>query len=152
MIKIRKAEAADVELLLEMIRKLATFEQAGNQVSNSAGRMRKEGFGENPAFFAFLAFYENKAIGFALGYYRYSTWKGKTLFLEDLFVEESFRHRGAGKALIDTLAAKAREEGLSFIDLQVLDWNEPAIAFYKKLGGTFDPDWINVRLPVETLA
>lgn len=152
MINIRKAEATDAATILHLVRNLAIFERAETEVSNTEERMLQEGFGEHPAFFAYLAFDEDKAIGFALGYYRYSTWKGKTIYLEDLYVEEPYRKRGVGNALLETLAAKAKNENIAYIDLQVLDWNEPAISFYKKFDGRFDNSWINVRLRVEKLA
>jgi ribosomal protein S18 acetylase RimI-like enzyme len=144
----RRAEKADCEEILGMVKELAEFEKAAEMVENSANKMMEEGFGSVPAFTAFVAQAGEKLVGFALCYYRYSTWKGKVLYLEDLFVKENWRGNGVGKKLIENCLHMAREEGLPYLCLQVLDWNKKAIDFYMPFRPRFDAEWINVQIPV----
>jgi GNAT superfamily N-acetyltransferase len=140
---IRPALASDAGALLDLIRRLALYEQAADQVANTAEGLLRDGFGNEPAFFAWMAEAGGLPVGFALAYYRYSTWRGKVLYLEDLFVVPPYRGKGIGKALIDTVREKAKSENLPGVSFQVLDWNEPAIGFYQRLGAAFDPAWWN---------
>lgn len=144
--KLRKATAADVPAILKLVHELAVYEKAPEEVSNTEERMLKEGFGEHPAFGCILADREGEIVGMSLYYYRYSTWKGRRLYLEDLIVTESARGTGLGKLLFDRTIEIAREEGCSGMMWQVLDWNEPAINFYKKYNARLDGEWLNCHL------
>lgn len=104
------------------------------------------GFGEQPVWGAFVAERDGRIIGLALYYIRYSTWKGRRLYLEDLIVTEEARGMGIGKLLLDSTVAYAKEKGYSGMMWQVLDWNAPAIEFYKKYNADFDSEWVNVSL------
>lgn len=147
--QIRQGNKEDIEQVLNLIRELAIYEKAPQEVDNTAEKMIEDGFGTHPVFGFFVAEEENKIIGLALYYYRYSTWKGKCLYLEDLVVTESHRNKGIGKLLFNKIAEKAKAENLNHIAWQVLEWNEPAINFYKKLAADFDGEWINCRLTRE---
>ena len=148
---IRKGKVEDVPAAFELIQELAIFEKAPDAVENTIERMIKDGFGEKPVFEFFVAEDAGKIVGLALYYYSYSTWKGKFLYLEDLIVAEQYRGKGFGKKLFDAIIFKAKEEGVSLVGWQVLDWNEPAINFYKKLGASLYPEWINCRLHKEQI-
>jgi GNAT superfamily N-acetyltransferase len=144
--KLRRATAADVPAILKLVHELAVYEKAPEEVSNTEERMLKEGFGEHPAFGCILADREGEIVGMSLYYYRYSTWKGRRLYLEDLIVTESARGTGLGKLLFDRTIEIAKEEGCSGMMWQVLDWNEPAINFYKKYNARLDGEWLNCHL------
>jgi GNAT superfamily N-acetyltransferase len=146
MINIRKAEKKDTKEILRLVMELAKYENAVGEVTNTEKRIEEEGFGENPAFECFLAENNDTVVGMALYYYRYSTWKGRRLYLEDLIVTESFRGKGVGKLLFEALIFKAKNENCSGMMWQVLDWNESAIDFYKKYGTRFDEGWLNCHL------
>lgn len=153
MLSIRRAEKKDCQRLLELIQELATFEKAPNEVTVSFEHFVESGFGLNPVWWAFVACSENEnneeiIDGFALYYIRYSTWKGQRMYLEDIIVTESMRGNGIGKKLFDRLIVEAKEKKLNAIVWQVLNWNEPAIQFYKKYNATFDNEWVNVSLNV----
>lgn len=143
---LRKATSADVPEIMHLVRVLAEFEKAPNEVTNTEERMLKEGFGENPAFHCILAIDNDKVIGMSLYYFRYSTWKGRRLYLEDLIVDETFRGKGVGKLLFDKTIEIAKEEDCSGMMWQVLDWNTPAIDFYKSYSATLDGEWYNCHL------
>lgn len=145
MIQIRKGTIADLPQALELINELALYEKAPEEVDNSVERMEVDGFGDQSVFEFFVA--EDEYIkGIAIYYYRYSTWKGKSIYLEDLVVRESERGSGIGKKLLDAVVLEARATDSRQVSWQVLDWNEPAIGFYKKLGAELDGEWINCRL------
>jgi GNAT superfamily N-acetyltransferase len=145
MIQIRKGTKADLPQALELINELALYEKAPEEVDNSVERMEVDGFGDQSVFKFFVA--EDEYIkGIAIYYYRYSTWKGKSIYLEDLVVRESERGSGIGKKLLDAVVLEARATDSRQVSWQVLDWNEPAIGFYKKLGAELDGEWINCRL------
>jgi GNAT superfamily N-acetyltransferase len=146
MINIRKAEKKDTKEILRLVMELAKYENAVGEVTNTEKRIEEEGFGENPAFECFLAENNDTVVGMALYYYRYSTWKGRRLYLEDLIVTESFRGKGVGKLLFEALIFKAKNENCTGMMWQVLDWNESAIDFYKKYGTRFDEGWLNCHL------
>ncbi len=146
MVKIRKGEKGDLPIVLDLIKELAEYEKALDQVANTVTRMEEDGFGDNPIY-GFLIAEENEVvIGTSIYYYRYSTWKGKRLYLEDLVVTESKRGVGAGKLLFDATLKIARETRCSGMMWQVLDWNKPAINFYKKYNTNFEDDWINCNI------
>lgn len=143
---IRNAVKADCPRLLELIEELALFENAPDEVTVSMQEFEDSGFGENPVWWAFVGEYEGKIIGMSLYYIRYSTWKGRRLYLEDIIITESMRGKGFGKDLLDHTIAYAKEQGYSGMMWQVLDWNTPAIDFYKKYNTKFDEEWINVNI------
>ena len=148
MIKIRNATAADCARLLELIKELATYEKAPQEVTVSLEHFTESGFGENPVWWAFVAEEDNIVQGFALYYIRYSTWKGQRMYLEDILVTEAMRGRGLGKLLFDKLIEEAKLKGFNGIVWQVLEWNEPAINFYKKYGAHFDAECINCSMEI----
>lgn len=152
MLLIRAATIADVSLLRKLIQELAEYEREPQAVLLSEDELRRDGFGPDPKFRAILAEQDGQPAGYAVFFTQYSTWTGAGLFLEDLFVRPSFRGRGIGKALLGKVAEIARKEGYRTIKLDVLDWNEPAIRFYKSLGGEYLPQWRNVILGPEALA
>ena len=142
-ISIRKAEREDCSRVLELIQELADYEKVPDEVTVTLLHFEESGFGTNPVWWAFVAEFDGKVEGFALYYIRYSTWKGQCLYLEDFLVTEKLRGKGAGKMLFDRVIDEAKEKGYSRMVWQVLDWNEPAINFYKKYNATLDPGWIN---------
>jgi len=146
MYQISKATREDCPAMLDLIRELAVFEQAPDEVTVTQEHFETSGFGPQPVWWAFVARHEGKVVAMALYYIRYSTWKGQRMYLEDIIVTEEHRGKGLGSMLMDALIAEAREKGFRGISWQVLDWNEPAIRFYKKYEAAFDPEWINVAL------
>jgi len=145
-IHVRKATAQDIPAIFKLINELALFEKAPHEVTNSEEKMLKDGFGENPIFTSAVAEIEGEIVGMYVWYIRYSTWKGKGLYLEDIIVTESMRGKKVGDALFKACIKDAKETGANFMTWQVLDWNEPAINFYKKYNSSFDGEWINVKL------
>lgn len=144
--QIRKAVPQDMPDVLRLIKELATFEQQPDAVVVTANDLVRDGFSQNPLFYTFVAELENKIIGIALYYFRYSTWKGRTLHLEDLIVQQEHRGTGAGYALYTEIIKEGKKEGVRRIEWAVLNWNEPAIAFYKKSGATHYTDWDVVQM------
>ncbi len=143
MITIRRAIESDCERIIELVKELALYEKAPQEVTVSLQHFKESGFGKNPIWWAFVA-EENVTIqGFALYYIRFSTWKGQCLYLEDLLVTEQMRGKGIGKLLFDRLLEECKEKGFKRMVWQVLEWNEPAINFYKKYNATLDPEWMN---------
>ncbi len=142
-IDIRRAVREDCPRLLELIHELALFEKAPQEVTVTVEHFTESGFGDQPVWWAFVATVNGRVEGFALYYIRYSTWKGQRLYLEDLIVTEEMRGKGLGKLLFDRLMVEVREKHFSGMVWQVLDWNEPAINFYKKYAAQFDAGWIN---------
>jgi len=147
-ISIRRAVKDDCPRLLELITELAIYEKAPNDVTVTLEHFVESGFGKNPVWWAFVAEVNGRIEGFALYYIRYSTWKGQAMYLEDIIVTESMRGNKLGKLLFDRLIEEAKEKGWSRIIWQVLDWNEPAINFYKKYNASFDDEWVNCSLYV----
>src|ERR1700712_2410584 len=148
-IKIRKAIREDGPRLLELITELAVYEKAPQEVTVTLDHFAESGFSQNPVWWAFVAEAGGNVEGFALYYIRYSTWKGQRLYLEDLVVTEKMRGKGLGKLLFDALIAETKEKKLSGMVWQVLDWNEPAINFYKKYyNASLDAEWINCSINV----
>lgn len=143
---IRKALRTDCPRMMELVRELALYERAPEQVTVSLSHFEESGFGAHPVWWAFVAEVEGTVQGMALYYIRYSTWKGQRMYLEDLVVSEAFRGRGIGAALMDALIQEARDRNFCGMLWQVLDWNEPAIRFYKRYHARFDDEWLNVSL------
>jgi GNAT superfamily N-acetyltransferase len=150
---IRPATAADVPIILELIRALATYERAPNEVTATEDGLSKVLFGEKPAAEVLLAFENETAVGFAVFFHNFSTWLGRPgLYLEDLFVRPEDRGKGYGRALLIHLAKIARDRGCGRMEWAVLDWNEPAIQFYRKLGAKSMDDWTVFRLTRDGIA
>jgi GNAT superfamily N-acetyltransferase len=141
-IAIRPATLEDCPRLLELIRELAHFEKAPHEVTVTPEHFAESGFGPTPVWWAFVVTVDGRVEGFALYYIRYSTWKGQRLYLEDIIVTEQMRGRGLGKLLFDRLLVEMKEKNFKGMVWQVLDWNEPAINFYKKYQAQFDAGWI----------
>lgn len=148
---IRRALKEDCQAMMNLIHELAIYEKAPEQVSVAYEHFVESGFGEKPVWWAFVAEEDGKVVGFALYYIRYSTWKGQRLYLEDLLVTESRRGKGIGGLLFDRLIEECKEKNFSGMMWQVLDWNEPAINFYKKYKARLDGEWINCSLEKEDL-
>jgi GNAT superfamily N-acetyltransferase len=142
-IQVRRAIREDCPRLLELVRELALYEKAPHEVTVTEEHFLESGFGPDPVWWAFVVTVDDQVEGFALYYIRYSTWKGQRLYLEDLVVTEKMRGRGLGKLLFDRLLIEMKEKKFSGMVWQVLDWNEPAIQFYKKYGANFDAGWVN---------
>ncbi len=138
---IRKATPADMNSVLDLIKELAIFEKEPNAVIVTVDDLVKDGFSENPLFQCFVAEIDEEIIGIALYYYRYSTWKGKTIHLEDLIIRESKRGTGAGFALYSEIIRQGKRDNVRRIEWAVLDWNTPAIEFYRKTGAKVLDDW-----------
>ena len=143
---IRNAKKADMPQVLGLIKALAIFEKEPDAVEVTVEDLEQDGFGEHPAFQCFVAEVNSKIEGIALIYNRYSTWKGKAIHLEDLIVNESMRGTGLGTALLDQVIKYGHALGVKRINWEVLDWNEPAIAFYEKKGANVMRDWDVVQL------
>jgi len=143
---IRKGEKADMTEVLALITELAVFEKEPNAVVVTVADLERDGFSENPLFRTFVAEIDGNIIGMALYYYRYSTWKGKTIHLEDLVVTEQFRGSGAGFALYSEIIKQGKKDKVRRIEWNVLDWNTPAIAFYEKSGATILRDWLVAQM------
>ena len=143
---IRKGTTTDVNEMLRLITELAIFEREPSAVVISTDDLKRDGFGENPLFYTFIAEIDNQIVGMALYYNRYSTWKGKTIHLEDLIVSESARGKGVGMALYKEIIKEGKAQNVRRIEWNVLDWNKPAIDFYEKSGAIVLKDWCNVQI------
>ena len=143
---IRKATKNDMPSVLELIQELATFEKEPDAVVVTVDDLVRDGFSENPLFQCFVAEVDGEIIGMALYYYRFSTWKGKTIHLEDLIVKENKRGTGAGFALYKEIIKQGKAENVRRIEWNVLDWNTPAIDFYEKSGAKVLGDWRVVHM------
>lgn len=144
--QIRKGTPEDMPAVLELIQELALFEKKPEAVVVSVNDLVQEGFSDKPLFHTFVAEENNKIIGIALYYYRFSTWKGKTIHLEDLIVNEKHRGTGAGLALYTEIIKQGKRDNVRRIEWNVLDWNEPAIQFYLKSGAKLLDDWRVVHM------
>ena len=147
-ITIRRAVKEDCPRLLELVQELATYEKAPTEVTVTLDHFVESGFGKNPVWWTFVAEADGVVQGFALYYIRYSTWKGQAMYLEDILVTNEMRGKGIGKLLFDRLIVEAKEKKFNRIIWQVLDWNEPAINFYKKYNADFDDGWLNCSIYV----
>jgi GNAT superfamily N-acetyltransferase len=145
-IEIRKGTEADIPQALQLVKELALYEKAPDEVEVTPEEMVDWGFGANKQFDFFVAIENGVILGLALYYYKYSTWKGKCLFLEDIIVTEPQRGRGLGKLLFDKVVQVSKEQKVRRMEWQVLDWNTPAIEFYKKYNATLDGEWLNCKL------
>lgn len=144
MIKILPAEQKHVPRIFELIQELALYEKAPEQVTNSADQLHHDLF-VDPICEAIVAVENEEVIGFALFYTSYSTWKGRSLYLEDFYVSEMHRRKGIGQMLFDEVLRLAKERKVARMDWQVLEWNQLAIDFYKKNKAILDPEWVNGR-------
>ena len=138
---IRTGKPEDMQAVLELIQELADFEKEPDAVLVTVDDLVRDGFGTNPLFNVFVAEVESKIVGIALYYYRYSTWKGKTIHLEDLIVKDKMRGKGLGYALYSEIVKQAKKDKIRRIDWNVLDWNTPAIEFYEKSGAKVLKEW-----------
>ena len=145
-IEIRKGKEADIPQALQLVRELAAYEKAPDEVEVTNEEMLAWGFGADKQFDFFVAIENDLIVGLALYYFKYSTWKGKCLFLEDIIVTESKRGKGIGKLLFDRVVQVSTELKVRRMEWQVLDWNTPAIDFYKKYNATLDGEWVNCKL------
>ena len=143
---IRPGKKSDIPQVFDLIKELAEYEKALDKVSNTAEKLEEDGFGPNPVYELFVAEIENNIVGIALTYYRFSTWRGKVMYLEDLIVKEHMRRKGIGKKLFDMVLDHAKVTRCVGLSLQVLDWNDLGINFYKKYNMEFDDEWINCYL------
>lgn len=143
---IRRATIDDCTAMLALVRELADFERAPEEVTISFDHFVESGFGSNPVYWAWVAEQDQRVVGFALCYTRFSTWKGQRCYLEDIIVTEDYRGKGIGKKLMDAVIQDAIERKLSAVVWQVLDWNTEAIRFYEKYQARFDAEWVNVSL------
>ena len=146
---IRKAVKEDCVQMLDLVHELALFEKAPQEVTVTLAHFEESGFGKNPVWWGFVAEADNKIVAIAIYYIRYSTWKGQTMYLEDIVVTEAYRRFGIGQKLMDLLKQEAKEKNLPLMQWQVLEWNEPAIRFYKKNNAELDPEWVNCRLRID---
>ena len=145
-ISVRRGTPEDIPATLNLIRELALYEKAPHEVENTEEKMLQDGFGPNPIFGFHVAELESEIVGIAVYYFRYSTWKGRRLYLEDIVVTESQRGKGIGKLLLEASIEEARRTGCNGMTWQVLEWNTPALRFYEKFGASFDGEWINCSL------
>lgn len=152
-LSIRPATPADVPLILALVRDLAEYEREPDAVLATEADLLRDGFGASPTFHVLLAEWGGEPIGFALYFFTYSTWRGRRcLYLEDIFVRPQHRGKGAGLALMRALARVAVEHGCPRFSWQVLNWNEPSIAFYERLGAKVLREWLTVRVEGDAIA
>ncbi len=149
--KIRKGEPNDIPSLLRLIQELAEYEKAPDEVEVTVEELYADGFGPDAIFEFFVAENTEKVLGVALYYTKYSTWKGRCLYLEDIVVDNAHRRKGIGEKLFLAVKQVAEERNVKRMEWQVLEWNKPAIAFYKKHGARFDGEWLNVKYTSEDL-
>ncbi len=146
MIQIREGRKEDLPRVLDLVKELAVYENALHEVSNTVSRMEIDGFGDNPTFGFYVAEEADVILGISVYYYRYSTWKGKRLYLEDIVVTQSHRGKGIGNLLFERTMQHSIKMNCTGMMWQVLEWNEPAINFYKKYNSKLDAEWINCHL------
>jgi len=151
MVLVRSGRRDDLPRVLELIRELAEYEKAQHEVTNTLDKLEDDGFGANPVYGFFVAEEDQFIHGISLFYYRYSSWKGKRIYLEDIVVTSSQRGKGIGKLLFDATMKKVLDENCTGMMWQVLDWNETAIEFYKRYDTRFDHEWINCHLEVDQI-
>ncbi len=149
---VRFAKEEDIPFVHALIKELAEYEKAPQEVTNTVDDMLRDGFGPNPVFRCLVAETDGKVIGMAIYFVKYSTWKGKGIYLDDIVVTESMRRMGIGKLLFDAIVKDAKLLGAKQLHWQVLDWNTPAIEFYKKYNADLDEEWINCKLTEQQLA
>jgi GNAT superfamily N-acetyltransferase len=145
-IKIREGVIGDIPAILNLIQELAVYEKAGQEVITTVEQMEIDGFGKDRIFYFLVAESNDEIVGLALYYFKYSTWKGKGIYLDDIVVTESHRRMGIGSMLLDELIRVADKQGAMKLEWQVLDWNVSAIDFYKKYKVNFDSEWVNCMM------
>lgn len=145
-VHIRPAVASDMPAVHALIQELADYERAAEEHSCTIEQLVADGFSEHPVFECWVGEIEDKVVGMMLFYVKYSTWKGKCIYLDDIIVTQRARAKGVGSTLLKQLIRIARDRKMHRLEWQVLDWNEPAIHFYEKFGVSFDPGWVNCRL------
>jgi GNAT superfamily N-acetyltransferase len=145
-IKLREGKKEDIPAIFALINELALYEKAPEEVITTVEQMEEDGFGENAIYKFIVAELNSEIVGMALYYWKYSTWKGKGIYLDDIIVTEKHRRKGIGKLLMDEIIKIADREKANKLEWQVLDWNEPAISFYKKYNVEFDVEWVNCKL------
>jgi len=143
---VRKGRKEDIKQVYDLILELAHYENAPGEVKTTIEEMTEDGFGSNPVFGFIVAENSEGIIGVSLYYFRYSTWKGKLLYIEDLIVTKNHRRRGVGTRLMEASIEEAKKEKCNGVQWQVLEWNEPAIKFYEKYKPVLDGEWINCRI------
>lgn len=146
MVSIRLANESDVNAIFDLIKELAIFEKAEFELINTPEQLLKDGFKDKPSFICIVAEDNQSIVGMSFLYVRYSTWKGRVLYLEDLIVKDNFRNKGIGTQLMNATIEFAKSNNYKRIQWQVLDWNIDAIRFYKKFNAQFDSEWINVHI------
>ncbi len=149
--QIREATEKDCEFILQMIHDLAEYEKAPEEVEITAEQLKKDGFSNNPLYKALITEIDDKPVGMALYYNRYSTWKGRNLYLEDFYVMPEYRGHGLGIMMMKKLAQIAVKTKCYRFEWQCLDWNEPSLKFYKSLGADLDSEWVNCRVEGESI-
>jgi GNAT superfamily N-acetyltransferase len=148
---IRQGEEKDLKRVMELIQELAHYEKAPHDVTLTLEQLRNDGFGTRKLFDFIVADVDGELVGMAFYFFRYSTWKGKFLYLEDFIITESYRNRGIGSRMFQNIMRKALEEHCVGMCWQVLDWNTPALKFYQKFNTSLDPSWINGSLSREEM-
>ena len=148
---VRNGKIEDLPQVLELVKELAVYEKAPHEVTNTVTQMELDGFGPNPTFGFFVAEKDGQIVGISIYYWRYSTWKGKRLYLEDIIVTEGERGKGTGKLLFERTMRHALDENCTGMMWQVLEWNEPAINFYKKYEAKMDAEWTNCSLDADQI-
>lgn len=150
-VRIRKADDKDLKAVHGLIKELAEYEASPDEVTLTLSKFREDFRRSKPAFDILVVEYKREIIGMALYFFTYSTWKGKTLYIEDLMITEKYRNKGAGTKLFQKIIKIARENNVRKLALQVLEWNQPAIKFYKRWKGEFNLGWINFYLSQKQL-
>lgn len=145
-IVIRPAKRLDTKAIYDLICELAEFEKARDQVSISMEELQEDGFGSDPAYRCIVAEKNHEIVGFALYYIRYSTWKGKCVYLEDFLVKKEFRRCGIGRRLFEQMLVISKKLNVRLMTWQVLDWNKSAIDFYDQFGAKYDAEWLNGKI------
>lgn len=148
---VRPGKPEDIPHVFELIKELAVYEKALDQVETSVEKLTEDAFGSRPLYGLIVAEADKQIVGISIYYYRYSTWKGKRLYLEDILVTEQFRGKGIGTKLFEATARHACKKGCSGMNWLVLDWNEPGINFYKKFNAYFEPEWRLAGIHAEEL-
>ena len=143
---IRAGNRRDIPFIHKLIVELAIYEKAPDEVEVSLNDLERDAFDSNPLFRFIVAEQDNEIMGCAIFCYKYSTWKGKCIYLEDIIVSEQHRRKGIGKLLMDEVISISKKEKVKRLMWQVLDWNEPAIEFYKSYNAIIEPEWVNCKL------
>lgn len=149
---IRTGKKEDLPAVLAMVHELAAFERAPDAITNTLAAMEEDGFGPSPAYRFLVAETDGRVVGLALFFTKYSTWKGRGLYLDDLIVTEAYRGKGIGRMLMLAFLEEARAAGARQVHWQVLDWNAPAIGFYQRMGAAADPEWLDCKMDADQIA